>query len=250
MSGPDNLTSILHAHIATNEQADISDHGHSQPKASAAFETLVKDRHSIRVFRQEPVPKELLHESLALAQNSPSNSNTQPWQLYLASGASLERVVKALKEAASVSAPNIPPLPDNFKHYRTEFGKSLYQGGYGISRDDKDARAAAVLRNFEFFGAPLAGVICMDSTLDRWDSMSVGMWLQTFMLALRERGLGSCLQVSVVGYPEVLRKELNIGEGMTLLSGVAIGWPDESNKVNSVIAGREEYENHVIWTEG
>jgi nitroreductase len=48
----------------------------------------------------------------------------------------------------------------------------------------------------------------MHRDLSRWDAMSVGMFVQTFLLALTERGLGSCAEVSVVGYPEIVRAEL------------------------------------------
>jgi hypothetical protein len=37
------------------------------------------------------------------------------------------------------------------------------------------------------------------------DALSVGMFLQTLLLALIERGLGSCVEVSISGYPEIVR---------------------------------------------
>jgi hypothetical protein len=53
------------------------------------------------------------------------------------------------------------------------------------------------MRNWEFFRAPLAGIICMHRDLDPADAVSVGMFLQTLLLALTERGLGGCAEVSV-----------------------------------------------------
>jgi hypothetical protein len=54
-------------------------------------------RHSTRMFLpQKPVPRELVVEALALAQCAPSNSNIQPWHIYLASGARRNRLVAAL----------------------------------------------------------------------------------------------------------------------------------------------------------
>jgi hypothetical protein len=37
------------------------------------------------------------------------------------------------------------------------------------------------------------------------DAVSVGMFLQTLLLALTERALGSCVEVSIAGYPEIVR---------------------------------------------
>ena len=80
----------------------------------------------------------------------------------------------------------------------------------GIVRVDAAAHAAAVLRNWEFFRAPLAGVVCMHRALGAADALSVGMFLQTLLLALTERDLGSCVEVSIAGYPEIVRAQLGI----------------------------------------
>jgi hypothetical protein len=42
------------------------------------------------------------------------------------------------------------------------------------------------------------------------DGVSVGMYLQTLMLALTERRLGTGVEVSVAGYPDVVRAEKNV----------------------------------------
>jgi hypothetical protein len=47
--------------------------------------------------------------------------------------------------------------------------------------------AAAVLRNREFFRAPLAGIVCMHQDLGQADALRVGMFLHTLLLALTER---------------------------------------------------------------
>jgi hypothetical protein len=87
-----------------------------------------------------------------------------------------------------------------YRHYRRP------TGAMGIGLQDTEKHAAAVMRIWEFFRAPLlACVLCMHRDLGPWDAMSVGMFLQTLLLALTERGLGPCVEVSVVGYPEIVR---------------------------------------------
>ena len=81
-----------------------------------------------------------------------------------------------------------------------------------------------MLRNYEFFGAPTIAVVAQDRSLSPADAMCVGMWLQTFVLALTERGLGTCMEISVAGYPEVLRRGFGIPEELDVFCGVAIGW--------------------------
>ena len=209
------------------------------------FEEIVKARHSTRKFTDEHVPFSVLQESLALAQLAPSNSNTQPWRLFFASLKARERLRDALLKAASIDHPKISPLPDDYKHYRSELGLQVYGEGLGIPRDDKEARAAAVLQNFEFFGAPHVGIICMDKALEKWDAMSVGMFVQTLVLALTARDVDTCLEVSVIGYPEVIRETLGIGNELDLLCGIAIGYGDATSKVNSIHTGRQDVEKYI-----
>src|SRR5262249_24328431 len=155
------------------------------------LDTAIKERHSTRMFlRDKPVARELVDEALSLAQHAPSNSNIQPWHMVFASGARRDRLVGALLEEARRRPPNIPALPETFQHYRGELGAQVY-GAMRISIQDKKGQAAAVLRNWEFFRAPLAGIVCMHRELGLPDALSVGMFLQTLLLALTERDIGT-----------------------------------------------------------
>src|SRR6478609_9305558 len=148
------------------------------------LENAIRDRRSIRLFlRDEPVPKELITEALELAIRAPSNSNIQPWHVVFASGAARDRLVEALVTRADIATPSVPPLPELFAHHRRDLGALVY-GAMGVARHDPEARRLAVLRNWEFFRAPLAGIICMHRDLDHVDAVAVGMFLQTFVLAL------------------------------------------------------------------
>ncbi|KXT10210.1 hypothetical protein AC579_440 [Pseudocercospora musae] len=99
------------------------------------------------------------------------------------------------------------------------------------------------MRNYLFFDSPTIACITMNKDLSGIDAMSVGMFIQTFMLALTERGLGSCLQVSVTGYPELLRREFGLKEDQMVLCGMAIGYPAEGHKVNDLHVPRRELEH-------
>jgi hypothetical protein len=164
----------------------------------------------------------------------------------LASGPARDRLVEALLEVAAVESPAVPVLPESFAQMRRDLGAVVY-GSMGISRHDAEARRIAVLRNWEFFRAPLAGIVCMHRDLDYVDAMGVGMFLQTLLLALTARGLGTCAQVSIAGYPEVVREQLNIGEDMRILCGLAIGYPDPAFPANNVPIPRNAVEQNVVF---
>ena len=84
------------------------------------LDQAIRERHSTRMFLPQPVPREFVTEALALAQSAPSNSNIQPWHMVFASEASRDRLVAALLDEPSRGPPNIPPLPETFRHYRRE----------------------------------------------------------------------------------------------------------------------------------
>jgi nitroreductase len=195
-----------------------------------------------------PVPRALVDEALDLAIRAPSNSNIQPWHMVFASGPARDRLVAALLEAAQSGPPKVPELPEHFAHFRSDLGKVVY-GSMGIERGDKEARRIAVLRNWEFFRAPLAGIVCMDRELGLADALGVGMFLQTLVLALTARGLGTCPQVAIAGYPEIVREQLNIGEEFTILCGLAVGYADPDFPANKIRIGRQPIENNVVFVE-
>ena len=211
------------------------------------LDEAIRKRHSTRMFLpQKPVPQELVEEALTLAQLAPSNSNIQRWHMVFASGASRDRLVAALLDEAQRRPPHIPPLPASFQHFRSELGAQVY-GAMGIAREDTARHSAAVLRNWEFFRAPLAGIVCMHRDLGPADALSVGMFLQTLLLALTERGLGSCCEVSIAGYPEIVRAQLAIPTELSILCGLAIGYPDPEFPANKLHIAREPIRENMVF---
>jgi nitroreductase len=211
------------------------------------LEQAINDRRSIRMFLPDKqVPRELIDQALELAIRAPSNSNVQPWHLRLVSGPARDRLVAALLDEATSKPPVVPELPELFAHMRRELGKKVY-GSMGITRDDTEGRRIAVLRNWEFFRAPLAGIVCMHRDLHYVDSLGVGMFLQTFLIALTARGLGTCVQVSIAGYPEIVREQLNISDEYAILCGLAIGYPDPTFPANNLRTERNPIEHNVVF---
>jgi nitroreductase len=212
------------------------------------LDEAIRERRSTRMFLHQPVPRDLVEESLALAQRAPLNSNIQPWHMVFASGPPRDRLVAALLDEARRRPPNIPPLPQSFEHYRRELGAQVY-GAMGIGREDTAKRAAAVLRNWEFFRAPLAGIVCMHRDLGPANALGVGMYLQTLLLALTERGLGTCVEISIAGYSEIVRVQLAIPAELSILCGLAVGYPDPAFPANRLHISRKPIEKNVVFLE-
>jgi nitroreductase len=211
------------------------------------FDDVVQRRHSSRMFLPDkPVPEELLKEALTLAMRAPSNSNVQPWRLFITSGARRDRLAAALARTVRSTPPPSAGLPDSHTHLRRELGALVY-GAMGVAREDNEGRWNAQLRNWDFFNAPVAAMVCMHRDLGLPDAVGVGMFLQTLVLALTERGLDSCVQISTALYPEVVRDELDIPADLIVLYGLCIGYADPSFAANNVRTPRSPVSHNVTF---
>src|SRR5262249_5629213 len=89
--------------------------------------------------------------------------------------------------------------------------------------------------------------VCMHRDLGPADALSVGMYLQTLLLALTERGLGTCVEVSIAGYPEIVRAQLAIPAELSILCGLAIGYPDPDFAANPLHRNRAPVGKKVVF---
>jgi nitroreductase len=67
------------------------------------------------------------------------------------------------------------------------------------------------------------------------------------LLALTARGLGTCCEVSIAGYPEIVRAQLTIPAELSILCGLAVGYPDPDFAANKLHVGREPIGKNVVF---
>jgi nitroreductase len=212
----------------------------------------IRTRRSIRGFRPDPVPKEVLGNILDIARRAPSGMNTQPWEITVASGEALDNIKRDnIQMLASGAIPNrdIPSqrFEGVFRQRQVDLAIQLFQL-MGIAREDKEKRAEWMQRGFRFFDAPAAIIISVDSSLHesrvRFD---IGTISQTICLAALNYGLGTCIEDQGITYPEVVRKHTGIPESKQIIISIAIGYPDWDFPANKVESEREPVESITIW---
>ena len=215
------------------------------------LDQTIVERRSVRGFLPDPVPREVLEEVLELAQRAPSNCNVQPWRAYIASGDALRRLRAALVDAAASgkSQAMSAPVDSFFGTYRDKqiaCAVELY-GKMGIARDDRVGRQRAMLRNFEFFDAPHVAYICMARSFGIGVALDVGMYVQTLMLLLQSRGIGSCAQASLRAFPDVAAAHLGVPEDEQILCGLSFGYEDREVAANQTRQPRDPVSNNVFF---
>lgn len=203
----------------------------------------VEGRRSIRRFLPEPVSQETIARILAAAARAPSGTNFQPWHVHVVVGETRDRLSRAVIAAAEAGdrsdeyayAP--VPLPEPYLSRRREVGYALYRL-YGIERTDYESRKRAMLRNFEFFGAPMGLFFTMEKSLLHGSWLDCGMFMQNVMVLARAFGLETCPQQAWCEYGRVVHEQLGIPDTHVVLSGMAIGKSDPSAPENSLISER------------
>jgi len=215
----------------------------------------VRSRHSIRAFQDKPVPEATLREVLEVAARAPSGGNVQPWRLYAVSGVPLA-TFKAKMQARLATNPSPDPLeyhvyPENLwephRSYRFKVGEEMY-GLVGIPREDRAARLRWFQHNYQFFGAPAAIFAYLDKRMGPPQWSDIGMYLQSVMLLLREKGLDSCAQECWSIYNAEVRALTAAPEELMLFCGMAIGYRDETAPVNALVTARAPLDDFATFT--
>lgn len=214
----------------------------------------VSTRKSIRGFKPDPVPKELLRNILSIACRAPSGSNIQPWEFTVIAGEVLEKIRhenEALCRSGAEPAPerrSAEKLPGTlFKARQNELGSRLY-ALMGITRQDKEKRLRWREKGVRFFDAPSVILISIDRSL--WETgalTDIGMVAQTICLVATHYGLGTCIVGQGLAYPEIIRKHLAVSASKKLIIAIAVGYPDWGFPANSLETPRAPIDENTTW---
>ncbi|TVV73906.1 nitroreductase [Sphingomonas solaris] len=220
--------------------------------AIVSLETLVHGRRSVRGFRPDPVPDALIRRAFALAQQAPSNCNTQPWIVHVVSGDVAERMRAALDADAAAGRRPEPDFPftgayrDLYRDRQIDSAKALF-AALGITRDDQAGRQASMRRNYRFFDAPHAAFLFLPEPFGPREAADCGMFAQTLMLALTALGVDSCAQGALGHYAATVRDVLGVPDGHRLLFGIAFGWQDADHPANAARVGRASLDEAIVF---
>ena len=137
-----------------------------------------------RLDFDRPVDRATVEECLTIALQAPTGSNRQGWHWVVVEDAEKKRAVAEVYQR-------------NFEEYRSMPGAEYAPGDSRGERQDKVRDSAGYLSD-NFHRAPMLLIPCLWGRLDNasvvqgagaWGSLLPAVW--SFMLALRERGLGS-----------------------------------------------------------
>jgi nitroreductase len=209
------------------------------------YEEIAHARRSIRGYKTDPIPREILEEIIHIAKQAPSSMNTQPWHFHVLTGEPLERIRKGNTEKmmAGSSVDREIKLNHGYegphRERQIEIAVQLFEA-MGIARDDKERRMDWVMRGFRQFDAPVSIVITVDKALadDTIAHFDCGAATYGLVLAAWSKGIGSVINGQGIMQSSVVRENANIPEDQVIMTCVAMGYPDETFVANDVKSRR------------
>ena len=223
-------------------------------------DAAITSRMSARAFTQQLVDRKTLTELLQVASRAPSGTNTQPWKVYVLQGNSRASLVDKVCSAHDAIRANPALAADYREEYdyypenwvspyidrRRENGWGLY-GLLGIGKGDKDKMHLQHQRNYRFFDAPVGLMFTIDRVMGRGSLLDYGMFLENIMVAARGRGLHTCPQAAWNGFAKIILPHIGAGADEMLVCGMALGYADESDVVNTFHTPRVPVEEFTHW---
>jgi nitroreductase len=193
------------------------------PEFIEQFESLVRERRSIRKYKPDPVPHELIDKILETGCWAPSGKNFQNWRFFVVTGKKRDDYLKySQKSWLGIK---------DYLHQKLK--PSLYQ---------------FTERFFYTLGDAPVIVFCYSKNdpNERYHTSIGGAYMavQTILLAAQAHGLGTC----PMGAPLEIRDEVDafIGkekvEGLELLCAITMGWPDHKPP-----AAPRQMEDRINW---
>ena len=169
----------------------------------------IKSRRSIRKFKEDSIPKEIIEKIITAGTLAPSGKNKQPWKFYVIQGEKRRELVTEMQKGM----------------------KRLENMGVktGSARHSLEVMAQAPVTIFVFNPTgkhPLLKRDTLETYSDVVDIQSIGAAIQNMLLRAVDLGLGSLWICDVFfGYEEICDW---LGEKGQMIAAVSLGYPDQS----------------------
>ncbi|WP_206340928.1 nitroreductase [Marinicauda algicola] len=223
------------------------------PNSMSVSEAL-KSRISTRAFLDTPVSEKEVRDLLEKARWAASGGNLQPWRVHVVAGDKRQAVIDAVKESlqadpfANESEFSVYPdkLWEPYRSRRFRVGEDMYEL-LGIPREDKLARLDHLMRNYEFFGAPVGLFFSIDGRMGPGQWAHLGMFMMSLALAAQEAGLATCMQEAWTPRAKTVAKVLGVEEPYIVYCGMALGHADPDAPVNRLRSERADVDEFATF---
>jgi len=195
------------------------------------LEKLIKGRRSIRQWKRQEVPDELLKKAVELATWAPNGGNYQGWRFIIVKQKEMiEKLANAVQSVADkiASWPEAVSWQEDVDRYRKNasfFRKApvcigVFSGVYQSPMD----KVLVARESFDREAKEILGFRRSAPTAIQSSAAAV----TTMLLAFQQMGLGAVWLVSPIQAKKEIEAILKVPSNMDLICLIAVGYPDES----------------------
>lgn len=195
------------------------------------LENLIKTRRSIRRWKDQRVPGELLTKAVELATWAPNGGNQQNWRFYIIVN---RNTIKAIADAVQATGDVISSWPEAAKMATGGPGPAR-KAGFFETAPAAIAVAAARYQSpvdlvLEARGKTDPVAVQIRQRRDSADSriQSVASAVSHLTLVLHQMGLGSLWMTGPMQAKSEIEAILKVPSGLDLIAFIPIGYPDET----------------------
>ena len=181
----------------------------------------IRQRRSIRRFKPDPVPREIVSRIMEMALWAPSGMNRQNWFFVVITGQRKDALVEIIGRSYSYIKPVLEEVFAD-KPGAIEFTKKFFE---------------------RLGGAPVIVFAYYTATREKSETsiQSVAAAIQNLLLAAHAEGLGACWMTGPLHVAAEIDNFLGIAD-KTLAAVVPLGYPDETPPPPKRKSGRIVYE--------
>lgn len=211
----------------------------------------INSRMSTRAYLSKIVPRHIITKIIETSLRSPSATNSQPWNIYVICGKVLDDLrrdnVKMFVSGVEANHSDVI-FQGVFRQRRIELAKELFKL-LEIQREDIEKRKEWMMQGYGYFGAPVVIILTVDNELCESvrSILAIGALAQNICLAAINYGLGTCISEQGCTYSDVLKKHIPINDDETIITSIALGYPDPSHPANRLISQRALFNDVVKW---
>lgn len=167
----------------------------------------LRNRHSTRLFKNQPVSDDEIRELCDAAALAPSSMNSQPWHFYVATGDSRDTVGKIMSQTTL-----------HLQEYIEVLGA---EGVEHAARFYEDLGMAPVI-------IAVTAPVLSEPAEQRDAFIAVGAAVENFLLLAIDRGLGACNISAPKWVVDQLMDAFGVPETSVIASLIIVGHPDEA----------------------
>lgn len=164
----------------------------------------IKNRRSIRKFKNTEISKEIIQDLIDCARLAPSAKNRQPWKFVIVTGTIKNQIADIMLEKENSS--------------KVSLERQIYDANSSVKSTAKIIKEAPIL------------ILVLKQYEDNWiieDSLSIGGAIEHICLRATDLGLGSLWIRDIVHTQKEIAKLVK-HEDMELISAISIGYPNEN----------------------